>query len=93
MDIGFDIIFFVIIPLIVLVIITKALIEKNNSIATSSRLEDKILRVCMQPRIVRDSNHKDFEMDTLMVPVREKNFSNDSAMLFKQSIEFFSDGR
>ena len=81
-----DILIFIIIPVILVTVFALWKINSTNKIADSVRLEDRVEKVSKRPRVIRDKNHKLFEMNKLMLPENEKSFDDDIQNLVEKSI-------
>ncbi len=81
-----DILLLVIMPLIVACIIAMVMIIKNHRLAQSSEFEDRVEKITRRPRVIQDSNHRDTEVNQLMVPEKSETFKNDMMDFFRASI-------
>lgn len=81
-----DILLLVIIPLIVVVVIAIFMIIKNHRLAQSSKFEDRVKKITRRPRVIRDNNHRDTEVNNLMVAEKSETFINNMKDFFRASI-------
>lgn len=82
-----DIFWLVIIPIACWIVVLVYSVRKNERIAFSHNLNDRITKISRSPRKVKDKNHKLSHINKLMLPEDGECFNDDMFKFIQQNLK------